>query len=362
MVFVDDADRGNSQLEQIATHEVGHVLGIGTADGWSADANTSDPVDPFFTGTNALDAFENDLAGQAYLSDGVPLANTGGQGTAGAHWRELNFDAELMTGTIDLGDMPLSVVSLAALVDFGYDVDLTAADSYGLPMPQTALWEAEADATLSRPASSGANFGDGTVVVGSNNGQIWSGDPESEVFTGLVRFDVPVAPPDVSITGATLTLSAQTVDDETAGHDVEVLPVTSSWSEGTVTWDTRPGIGSSPLLSYPFDTADPTVSSSGLTSLVSGWSSGSTANHGLALEAPDAESSPTFSVGYGPRDAATAADRPRIEVDASTGTGIRAPEADVQSGEEIHLGDDIWDAPRIEVTPDGRIVRFLEER
>lgn len=360
VVFVDDADRDNPQLEQIATHEVGHVLGIGTADGWDANANTSDPVDPFFTGTNALNAFEDDLDGQAYLSDGVPLANTGGQGTAGAHWRERNFTTELMTGTIDPVDMPLSVVSLAALEDFGYEVDLATADPFSLPMPQLALWEAEADATLSQPASAAANFGDGAVVVGSNNDQMWTADPESEVFTGLIRFDVPGLPSGVGITGATLTFSVQAIDDETIGHDVEVSRVTGSWSEGTVTWDTRPDFASSPLLSYAFDRVDPAVTSSDFTSLVSGWSDGSTPNHGLALEAPDADSDPTFSVGYWSRDAATADNRPRIEVEASTAAGIRAPDAGVRREEGVPLGDDIWRGPRIEVTPDGTIVRILK--
>lgn len=362
VVLVDEADRGNDQLEQIITHEIGHVLGIGTADGWDSDAETSDPADPFFTGRSALSAFRSDLDGQAYLSDGVPLANTGGQGTAGAHWRELNFAAELMTGFIDPVDMPLSVVSLAALEDFGYRVDLAAADPFSLPMPQVALWEAEADATLGRPSSSGRNFAGGAVVVGSNNGRLWTDDPESEVFTGLIRFDVPSLPAGVDVDAARLTLFVRQIDDETVGHDVQLLRVTEPWSEGSVTWDTRPAFAESPLLSYAFDTVDPAVSSSDLTSLVSGWSSGATANHGLALEAPDAESDPTFSVGYWSRDASTAADRPRIEVEASAGAAARAAGADSETSDQIPLGDDIWRGPRIEADPDGTVVRILEKR
>ena len=62
------------------------------------------------------------------------MANTGGAGTEDAHWRESVFDREIMTGfTEAVGiDQPLSRVSIAAMADLGYEVDLAAADSYSL--------------------------------------------------------------------------------------------------------------------------------------------------------------------------------------------------------------------------------------
>ena len=67
----------------------------------------------------------------------VPVANTGGPGTADAHWRESVFDNELMTGYIDSGSNPLSAVTVGSLADIGYGVDLAASDPYGRPALRT---------------------------------------------------------------------------------------------------------------------------------------------------------------------------------------------------------------------------------
>ena len=64
----------------------------------------------------------------------VPVANTGGPGTAEGHWRENIFDHELMTGYAeDSGPMPLSRLTIAALEDLGYAVDYDQADDFALP-------------------------------------------------------------------------------------------------------------------------------------------------------------------------------------------------------------------------------------
>ena len=43
----------------------------------------------------------------------ISIANTGGAGTFGGHWRENVFGRELMTGYIDDGFMPLSRLTIA---------------------------------------------------------------------------------------------------------------------------------------------------------------------------------------------------------------------------------------------------------
>ena len=137
----DDADLANLEtsglLDEVIVHEMGHVLGIGTI--WSelgllTGAGTNDPI---FTGAGAIQAFL-DVGGDTYAGDPVPVANTGGAGTRDAHWRESVFDNELMTGFLDAGANPLSIVSIASLADLGYVVDLGAADAYSLPEPGMA--------------------------------------------------------------------------------------------------------------------------------------------------------------------------------------------------------------------------------
>lgn len=374
IVTIDEADLGNSQLEEVVTHEVGHVLGIGIEPlvGWGSNANTSNSLDPFFTGSATVSAFDG-LGGEAYLSDGVPLANAGGQGTAGAHWREDNFATELMTGFINAGvDNPLSRVSLASLEDLGFAVDLSTADAYSLPMPQPALWLVDADATMSRDASSGVNYGQpddgdpgGSIVVGTNNDETWTTDPEGEIFTGLLRFDVPSVPAGVTITGDTLLLTAERVDSTSTGHDVEALRVTGDWTEDGVTWDSRPSADSTVLVSFPADELSVAATSTALRDLARDWGDGSAGNFGLALRAPDAATDSTFSVGYDTRHENAAMTRPRLKVLAETSSSIRGAlrgPGDVDLGERIPMIDDIRRGPLYLVGPDGRLRRVLEIR
>jgi hypothetical protein len=154
-----DAD---GQLEEIAVHEMGHVLGFGTL--WNkndqrpsllADSCPS-PVacktDPSFIGVHALAAFhELKLPG---LDPGnlVPVENCVGQSSCGSatvnsHWRESALNAELMTGFINPGVAnPLSRLSVASLWDEGYTVNYAAADAYSLTPPIAALAPARSGA------------------------------------------------------------------------------------------------------------------------------------------------------------------------------------------------------------------------
>ena len=118
-------------IDAVITHEMGHVLGIGS--GWQGtpflvDRGLSDPI---FTGPVARAQF--DLVGGAiYSGRPVPVENTGGAGTRDVHWRESVFKNELMTGFINLGFNPLSRVSVGSLADLGFVVTYTGVDSYTL--------------------------------------------------------------------------------------------------------------------------------------------------------------------------------------------------------------------------------------
>jgi len=127
----------DGSLAGVIIHEMGHVLGIGTL--WSdlGLIQGSGSNNPEFTGANAM----REYAALTNLPDPqfVPLANTGGGGTREGHWRESVFDTELMTGYVDIGQMPLSKLTVASLQDIGYQVDYNKADSFILPFSLLSL-------------------------------------------------------------------------------------------------------------------------------------------------------------------------------------------------------------------------------
>jgi len=130
----DTADLANMQangtLNDVITHEMGHVLGIGTiwtAKGLLAGASGNNPT---FTGTNAKKEYGT-LKGSGPAA--VPVENTGGPGTKNSHWRETVFRNELMTGFVASPPNPMSRLTVASLKDLGYKVDLAKAEAYSLP-------------------------------------------------------------------------------------------------------------------------------------------------------------------------------------------------------------------------------------
>ncbi|HKG79904.1 MAG TPA: leishmanolysin-related zinc metalloendopeptidase [Pyrinomonadaceae bacterium] len=120
----------NGTLGDVITHEMGHVLGIGTiwdSKGLLQNAGTSNPT---FTGAGAMAEF-GQLKGAAATA--VPVENTGGPGTADGHWRETVFRNELMSGFISAAGNPISRVTAASLEDLGYVVNMEAAEPFALP-------------------------------------------------------------------------------------------------------------------------------------------------------------------------------------------------------------------------------------
>ncbi len=125
----------NGRLYDVAVHELGHVLGIGTL--WQAKTLLQDAggTDPHFTGTSATQEY---LAGGGGHDNPVPVENAGGSGTRDAHWRESHFGTEVMTGWINFGAPNLlSRVSIGSLADLGYAVRIGAADQFAALAPPT---------------------------------------------------------------------------------------------------------------------------------------------------------------------------------------------------------------------------------
>ncbi|MPY66919.1 hypothetical protein F8S09_09480 [Deinococcus sp. SDU3-2] len=131
----DSADlasmEANGTLTGVILHEMGHVLGIGTlwnrflaADAASCTAATQVQ----YTGAAGLREYRA-LGG---LAAAVPVEDGYGEGTKCGHWKKSVFGAELMTGFVSRGQMPLSRLTLGALADLGYSVNYAAADAYAL--------------------------------------------------------------------------------------------------------------------------------------------------------------------------------------------------------------------------------------
>jgi hypothetical protein len=119
-------------LQDVITHEMLHVVGIGTL--WSdknliAAAGTPNVA---YYGAQGRQGCVAD-AGASVCASSVPVENNGVIGTADSHWRESTFGTELMTGYVNYGPMPLSAITVGSLADLGYTVNPFAADPYTVP-------------------------------------------------------------------------------------------------------------------------------------------------------------------------------------------------------------------------------------
>lgn len=138
------------RLDEIITHEMGHVLGFGgvlwgfpqdtlggdpfLVDPTDVNGNDPSPPDTHFVGPHAMAEFDA-VGGSAYSGAKVPVENIGGAGTANGHWREDVMGNELMTSFMTERDGVLSSVTIAALEDMGYTVNYDAAEGYTWPPP-----------------------------------------------------------------------------------------------------------------------------------------------------------------------------------------------------------------------------------
>lgn len=136
IMFFDTADLDFLEqlgfFDEVVIHEMGHVLGFGTL--WNFNRTLLTGVgttDPRFTGPLAIAAYDK-LGGQGT----VPVeGDQGGAGTLYSHWDEATFFNELMTGFLNASAAtnPLSDLSVAAMGDLGYVVNLGSGDRYQLP-------------------------------------------------------------------------------------------------------------------------------------------------------------------------------------------------------------------------------------
>lgn len=159
VMHFDTADvaslEASGAFPSVILHEMAHVLGYGTIWGASPQGLNllvgSTGTDPHFIGPQALARFN--ASGGAGYSGGakVPVENcvgfppgVCGSGTINSHWRESIFVNELMTGFLNNGSNPLSVISTASMGDLGYVVNYAGSDPYTVVNPLAALRQAGA--------------------------------------------------------------------------------------------------------------------------------------------------------------------------------------------------------------------------
>lgn len=111
----------NGVLERVILHEIAHTLGFGTTWG-GKPLKTGTEV--YFPGPLSIIAFD-ELGGKNYKGNKVPVSNDEG------HWHMSVFGNELMAANVDLDyPAPLSLITIQALADIGYKVDVSKAEGY----------------------------------------------------------------------------------------------------------------------------------------------------------------------------------------------------------------------------------------
>lgn len=129
-------------LSSVILHEMLHVVGVGTI--WDAsllNLNAGLGATPRFTGPLARTACVEEHGGAGPCANWVPLENCQdlnpqlgcGVGTINSHWKESVFANELMTGFLNDNSNPFSAMSIQALADMGYGVDVLQSNDYLLP-------------------------------------------------------------------------------------------------------------------------------------------------------------------------------------------------------------------------------------
>ncbi len=127
----DNADIGrvlsSGNLAELAFHEFAHGLGF-IGHHWELHNLLDTGTDPHFTGALATEAFDT-AGGTAYTGSKVPVSSPGH-----GHWRESVLGREGMTPfLVRWTTNPFSAITLQAMADVGYVVDVSLADDYELP-------------------------------------------------------------------------------------------------------------------------------------------------------------------------------------------------------------------------------------
>ena len=147
----DEADLpglvATGRLDAVVLHEMLHVIGIGTVWTQNSFLLNGGTADARYSGARARAACANLNGGPSSCATNVPVHSADGVGSADSHWRETTFTTELMTPFIGAGGAPYAAMTIESLGDFGYTVNLNAADAYTV---SAGLYEAPSAVALDR--------------------------------------------------------------------------------------------------------------------------------------------------------------------------------------------------------------------
>jgi hypothetical protein len=121
-------------LDDLMAHEIGHALGL-TWPIWERKRlldRHPDTDRPLFVGPAAKKAFG---AALGEPPKGIPLEIFGDGDEFLSHWREAQFGSELMTCHLEDSGNQISVITVGALQDLGYEVHQTLAETKELNLP-----------------------------------------------------------------------------------------------------------------------------------------------------------------------------------------------------------------------------------
>lgn len=169
-------------------------------------------------------------------------------------------------------------------------------------MTQVALYSS-ADAQVQSNAGT-TNYG---TTAWMNSGENNVGN---ETWRSFVQFNLSSVPQGSRIVSATLNLVIR-VDRSSNTRTKRFYQVTSSWDEGTITWNNQPGY-STELGSLSMGTGDSgTVAWSIDTSVIQSMVNGSTSNYGFVLvtDTPNDDDYEFYT-----RDDATESNRPQLVI------------------------------------------------
>lgn len=143
-----DIDRvPQGDVNEMILHGLGHLLGL-SGYSWEMmdllrnSSHHNPGADTHFVGPKAIAAFVS-AGGASYQGAKVPVENDPTYGTVDSHWRESVFGNELMTPNLAAGTDHLSAITIQALADIGYTVNLEEADRFVVGAGSNASAHAE---------------------------------------------------------------------------------------------------------------------------------------------------------------------------------------------------------------------------